>query len=93
MVLLGMGMLVLSASMYDVVHSEWSEARDSNVEENTAEWDDWKFNWFQSCPHPSEAHTHHIEHDFTIWSGHAHSDILAYRPPKYLLNLALKLDC
>lgn len=93
MVLLGMGLLVLSASMYDVVYSEWSEARDGNVEENSAEWDDWKFNWFHSFHHSSEAQTHCIEHDFAIWSCDAHTTILAYRPPKYLLNLALKLDC
>lgn len=91
--LLGVGTIIVSGPDCDALTTEWSEARDSNFEENFTGWDDWKLSHFTPILYQSEALTCRDRQDFAAWSGGIRAQVRAFRPPIYLMNLVLKLDC
>jgi hypothetical protein len=92
-VLLGLGSLVISTSLFNGALAEWSEARDGNFEENSGEWDDWKLTWCQPNLNQSGNLAHAAHCQVVVRSTKRHSEIRAHFPPIFLLHKALKLDC
>jgi hypothetical protein len=91
--LLGIGTHIVSSPHFDVIAADWSETRDSSFEEQSAGWDDWKLSHFQPLLNQSEALTSRDKQDYSAWFRKIHAEVRAYRPPIYLMNLVLKLDC